>query len=560
MTLHKFARSFSIRIFTAWAVLLTPLAAALGQTPQRAAVSQAFLTRESVVAICLRPKQILTSEAAQMLPVEIAQAAGEKYIGMDLAHVVRAIAVGEPPMGPNPYYAVILQADQPFQIDRFAPELTMHTQPGQIAGHDCLVSQHPALPCLMILNERTLVAATPGMLEKLLDQSREKADGVLAKLVGQQTSGDDLYVAVDLVPLRPLIQLGLMQAQATAPPEAQTFFQSPNFLESVELTFNLNPGRATRLVAHTPGETEAGQLETILDEGMQMMQTRMRADLDAQMAQLRASDDPVQQATAAYADRMSQAYMNAFRPKRKGNSFVLFNQESLPAVQANAATIGILVALLLPAVQAAREAARRNQSTNNMKQLMLALLNYESANGQFPPHAIYSADGQPLLSWRVAILPYLEQQALYDQFHLDEPWDSEHNRALIAQMPAILLDPSSGLTPEQGRTHYVGPVGEGAFFTGTNQGLGMREITDGTSNTIAVLQVDEAQAAVWTKPDDWAYDKATPLRGLHGSPHPGIFLAAFADGHVTPVAEAVDAETFGKMLTVAGGEPMQATW
>ena len=124
------------------------------------------------------------------------------------------------------------------------------------------------------------------------------------------------------------------------------------------------------------------------------------------------------------------------------------------------AVSGILVALLLPGGASRREAARRSQSMNNMKNIMLALLNYESARKAFPAHANYSADGKPFLSWRVHVLPFnLEQQALYDQFHLDEPWDSEHNKTLIARMPEFYLDPSSGRLPAEGRTALLGREG-----------------------------------------------------------------------------------------------------
>ena len=89
---------------------------------------------------------------------------------------------------------------------------------------------------------------------------------------------------------------------------------------------------------------------------------------------------------------------------------------------------GELLGMQLPAVQAARSAAKRATSTNNLKQLSLAMHNYANVHRYFPRQAIYSKDGKPLLSWRVALLPYLEQMPLYNKFKLDEPWDSPHNR------------------------------------------------------------------------------------------------------------------------------------
>src|SRR5208337_936304 len=101
----------------------------------------------------------------------------------------------------------------------------------------------------------------------------------------------------------------------------------------------------------------------------------------------------------------------------------------------------VLIALLLPAVQSAREAARRAQCVNNIKQIMLAMHNYISANNAFP-RDITDKNGKPLLSWRVAILPYVEQGVLFDKFKLDEPWDSPHNQELLKYMPLVYQCPS----------------------------------------------------------------------------------------------------------------------
>ena len=105
-------------------------------------------------------------------------------------------------------------------------------------------------------------------------------------------------------------------------------------------------------------------------------------------------------------------------------------------------------------------------------QIMLGLLNFESARGAMPAHAVYSDDGKPLLSWRVQILPYLEHQDLYNQFHLDEPWDSEHNKQLVEQMPEVFRDPASKLTTADGKSNYLGVTGESAVYRQGEKGTG----------------------------------------------------------------------------------------
>jgi type II secretory pathway pseudopilin PulG len=217
------------------------------------------------------------------------------------------------------------------------------------------------------------------------------------------------------------------------------------------------------------------------------------------------------------------------------------------------ATIGILIALLLPAVQAAREAARRSVSTNNLRNIMLALMVHESEHKTFPAYANFDAQGKPLLSWRVHILPYLEQQALYQEFHLDEPWDSEHNKKLIPLMPKLYLDPSSRMSTADGKTHYLGVRGEGRAFTDAQEGRKLASITDGTSNSIAVVQTGDAAAVIWTKPDDWQPEENNLMKPFDRL-HPTGFLAAYCDGRVSFIGYDMDRSIFKALLTAEGGE------
>ncbi|MCA9151996.1 MAG: DUF1559 domain-containing protein, partial [Planctomycetales bacterium] len=107
-------------------------------------------------------------------------------------------------------------------------------------------------------------------------------------------------------------------------------------------------------------------------------------------------------------------------------------------------------------INSVRGAVYRTQTLNNLKQLGVALMSYESARGRYPTSAIYTPEGKPGLSWRVALLPYLEEQGLYRQFHLNEPWDSPHNRELARQMPAVFKSPGSDL--DDGYTNYLAVV------------------------------------------------------------------------------------------------------
>ncbi len=115
-----------------------------------------------------------------------------------------------------------------------------------------------------------------------------------------------------------------------------------------------------------------------------------------------------------------------------------------------------------PAAPAASQPAQSQIVKNHLKQVALAMLLYHQVYRHFPPAAIKDAHGQPILSWRVRLLPYLGEFALYDEFHLDEPWDSPHNKKLIAKMPGNFA-PSSAKLREQGKTTVVAPVGADNF-------------------------------------------------------------------------------------------------
>jgi len=194
------------------------------------------------------------------------------------------------------------------------------------------------------------------------------------------------------------------------------------------------------------------------------------------------------------------------------------------------------------------EAAGREASANNLKQIGLAMHNYHDTNGNLPPAAIYR-DGKPLLSWRVAILPFLDQQALYDKFKLDEPWDSEHNKKLLAEMPDIFA-PVVAKTKEKGMTFYQVFTGAGTAFEGTD-GLKITDFTDGTSNTI--LAIEGGEAVPWTKPADLPYDADKPLPKLGGE-YKDVITLLIADGSVRFIKKEFDEKALRAAITRNGGE------
>lgn len=197
-------------------------------------------------------------------------------------------------------------------------------------------------------------------------------------------------------------------------------------------------------------------------------------------------------------------------------------------------------------------------SRDNMRKIATAMVEDRSPNDAI--HAgIYAADGRKVgLSWRVAILPGLKEDALYKEFKLDEPWDSEHNKKLIAKMPKIFA--ASGKDSTEGKTYYRSFVGKDTVMPPPPPGKAGQPvpgiawplgIPDGTSNT--VLFVEAAEPVIWTKPEELEYDPRKPLPKL-GVNADGYFIV-FADSDARFYRRgSLTDDTLRAIITPAGGE------
>ena len=224
-------------------------------------------------------------------------------------------------------------------------------------------------------------------------------------------------------------------------------------------------------------------------------------------------------------------------PKIDGNRLVLLLDEDNGGIDK-------LVDIAKPAIEDVRSFEEHAREMNKFKQLALAMHIHLEDKGAFPAVANYDADGRPLLSWRVHILPYMGQQTLYKQFHLDEPWDSAHNKKLIAKIPSLF---SSGTKTDgaKGLTRYLVPVGENTVFDG-KEGICLKDIKD-TSGTIMIVKAAAEHAVPWTKPADLQYDPKDPLQGL-GSAAADDFIAVLSDGSVLQISKKTEPEKLRKLF------------
>ncbi|HJT34262.1 MAG TPA: DUF1559 domain-containing protein [Pirellulales bacterium] len=227
-----------------------------------------------------------------------------------------------------------------------------------------------------------------------------------------------------------------------------------------------------------------------------------------------------------------------------------------PSVFIAYGTAVVLVLLLVPAVQNAREASRRSSCNCNLKQLGLALQTYADVYKCFPPAYVTDAKGNRMHSWRVLILPFMEQKALYAQYDFNEPWNGPHNRLLADQIPPVYCCPSDDLRGPS-EVSYLAVTGPGTIWPG-NRCSGFGDIKDGTSNTLIIVE-SVGSGIHWMEPRDLPFEMlAKGVNADQGmgvcSRHDGIAEVAFGDGSVKPINESVRIEVLEAFATKAGGE------
>jgi hypothetical protein len=467
-------------------------------------------------------------------------AAAEAEVGVPLAQIERLTVVlaGEG-------VALVVRTSRPYDRARLLRTLGGDVRTEKVAGKDVSVG---ARRVAYLVDGQVFVKTSPRTMRRLLAEA-PKRTGPLAQALDLAASKKH-QVVLGLSPAAVFEALGdrpgappggprpsLEKMLAELPVEALPF--KPLF-QARALTATLDAGDELRLSARLdyPDEDTARDgataLKTALYVGREVV-GRLPAEVmvDARGArQVRELARVVQ-----------QALKSASVEQRRG------------VVRASA-RLKVEPAHLAATTLALRAAALRAQSSNNLKQLALAMHNYHDAYGAMPANASYNKDGKALLSWRVAILPFIEEAALYKEFKLDEAWDSPHNKKLLKRIPKVYASVAGKAKVPYGTFYQV--------FTGPNTpfnpaairpgpvSLGPRfaSFIDGTSNTLLIVEADEA--VPWSKPDDIAYDPKKPVPKLGGQFADGFF-AAFADGSVRFLRKDGDAETMRNLINPADG-------
>ena len=491
--------------------------------------------------------RMLNSPSIKWLPIEIAEAWSEHSLGLDLKTIVEIKTVVATPTGPGQQptgFLVTLSED--YDPANISDELLSSPPTRMIGGNKAhVINQGGSELLLHAVTARKMLIGSESMLQAMIGSV--EGQGTLADLVRANPMGDvDTQSLVAIEPVRPMLQSMADSAVEKMPPELARITELPDLVNAIVYESTADEsGQAFHAEFICADASAASTTRDILNDALQF--GRMMAVGSINESAIR-GEGRVPNAQRAYVARIADHIARMIRPEQDNDRVVIDLKMDMPV-----ATTGVLVGLLLPAVQSAREAARRMQAANNLKQIGLAMHNYHAANKRLPPPAITSGDGTPLLSWRVALLPYLGKQELYDQFHLDEPWDSDHNIQMARQVVDVYVDPSARLKP--GETLFRLNSSESGGFR-PNGKTAFRDILDGLSNTIMVVEANQIYAVPWTKPNTLEIDQDDPIDDM-GSVHRGGFHSLFFDGSVKFVTHDIDTDLFKALLTRAGRETVE---
>lgn len=514
--------------------MATSSVAMAADPPKQKKLDLKYVPQSAVGALYLFPQQLKGKPELEMLPYEIMTAGGQQELGFDPLEVEQAILLVAPSAGPIPVtWGLSL---------RFKEQQTLSGQamarltPVKYKKVDYLQSDREEEPSFCVIGDHHVLIAPEEMLLQMIAANDHESP--LKKLLAAEKGGADATAILAFEAIRPMVQAGLQAMPPLAPP-LQGLRTIPGQLKSVKLLVNVGEKAEAQLILTAEDEDAAKQLEQTLKDAMAFAKQMILV----QAGRVAGPDsDPVQQASFQYMNRMADMVEKQFQPVRKADRVTISANTSY-------ASSAVMFALLLPAVTQAREAARRTQTRNTLKQIGLAMHNYHDVHGNFPARANFKKE-KPLLSWRVHILPFIDGADLYQQFHLDEPWDSKHNKELIKRMPAFYRNPNMNI--EDHKTNFLTISGEGTAFDG-EEGTAIGDIRDGSSNSILAVEANKEQAVIWTKPDDLEFDPEKPLQGL-GKFRRGGFNALFADGAVRFISVNIDKETLRAYMTIDGGE------
>lgn len=505
---------------------------------ERSPFPLAYVPNDAVSVMAARPASLM--KRADFKPFsDPARAEGglKEYFGVPLHGIDQIVFVGIR----SPYSGTIIRLasdSDPRQIaTAFRPEPAVREHAGQTYYR----SSRSPKRYWFLPNDRTVVmAGNEGQLRLLIESGRIGATRAGWAKVWERIATNDVAYLFHAEAARAELE----EALRDRPDHPMLTALAPIWRNSSAAGIGTTFGDRLTLygIARCDNSDKARELKAGVEKALMLA----KAALTGARESLGGIREEEQRALVREAIALGDAALEKMKIERNGLDVT--GQASL-----DGALAAKVAAVFAPAITQAREAARRSMSKGHLKQIALALHNYHDAQGRFPPPVAIGPDGKTPHSWRVELLPYLDQKALYDQYRINEPWDSPHNKKVLAKMPGVFRHPSE--PPDSTASGYYVLTGAGTVFSGAEgeEGASIRDITDGTSNTIAV--VENKRGVPWTKPEDVPYDVDEQVPKLGGF-HSGGFHAALCDGSVRFISESIDKEILRALITRSGGEPV----
>ena len=458
---------------------------------------------------------------------------------------------------PMPY--VVLRFSAPFSPASVI-KAYLHNAGGTNVGDKTYWASKQADIELYFPDNRHIVISPPRMMARYLDHKAPQTGGMSYGLK-LAASGKPVVGSLNVAAL-PLDEI--KKGLKGFPPEALPLLKA----EHITASLDLGATAKIDLVAGYKNATEAQDAEKALKALAEMARKELakaKAEMEKKFFEAKGPRPPGDLPEAVFTVFALGAINHVDELLANPGALVKRNGAELAAsipvpkelVMGSAGLAAISAGLLLPAVQKVRMAAGRASSQNNLKQLALAIHNYESVNGHLPNN-ITDKNGKPILSWRVQLLPYIEQDNVYQQFKLDEPWDSPHNKPFSQVAIKVFMSPQADPPTPPGMTQYKAFVGPGTVFE-PGKKIRFQDITDGTSNTIMIVEAGEP--VPWAKPEDIPFDPKKPLPKLALPGIADIINVAMCDGSVRTLnMKTLSEKTLKNAIMRNDGNPLGDDW
>ena len=523
-------------------VTSTAMAGPAPQTEKPKTFSLQYVPENPIMLLALHPSELLRHKSLKPAADEI-NSFFKATVGLDVENLETwcmgvAFFSSDEPQRFRPLLYQIFVSRKP---DKFEQLLDMMAPNAEKKTHSGTEYFHTRSECYTWLDDRTLLLAEKerAMLPLIEAGATGKAPARWKQQWDEIKSKPGACM-IDFVTFR--------KAIANDGPPPGVFADIAPMWEKADIAaISLDLGKRIRLeaVSVSPDADAAAEARKAMMIGLDF--ARQQTDeaiqqIDSQMSRM--ADNPNSRRFVAEM-RIADATLGLIRKPMDGIKIEQNGSRLTTSASLSPIAVGRAAGKLAPPLRQMRSDAMAQARTQNLRQLALAMHNYHAAYKAFPPAYKMGKDGngKHKVSWRVLILPFLDQQALYDQYKFDEPWDSPANARVTAEIPSVFR--AVGSKADTNETDYFVIVGDNTAFK-TEKGRKIREFIDGTSNSLLI--VETRKAVHWAKPEDIGMPK-DGLPKLGGIAKTG-FRVARADGSVGFVRADANKEQLRRLLTI----------